>query len=732
MLISGHCKYSYPLTTKAKRRSSVDLRARKPSALFIKYFALFSALVMLIVLILGITFRFAILNRFSEIFQEQQTTEIERQVDSITVELETLTNTTHQISNGPSNIPYLNRTEPSYTANFMQTLVSITSSTPSIDNIAVYYKEYDDFIISVSGSKDIDIYIDNNYHSDFTSEMFIEELAQISQPALILTENRFNYIVPMPPGQAQHYGWVVYHLSRDMLIGSIDEIFTNYSYVVEIKNNDTISHLYNNISPDYPSDMYITDGDKFMSTSRQLYDDYIYTVSVLRSEVLQPIDSYTLLFTLIIGIIGVLAIGFSYIMSLYVYRPIKEISGNMSADVAGLDEFTRIKNSLYEYSLLKASTNDIQQDIEDQLFNNLIFSSAHQEEYLSRIVAFTKLQFDKHFFNVLCMVESDRTGIVSAQLREYLQDSSEFELIYSIILPDKTVYVLNHNSENITELKSHLVKFENSHPENDWRIGVGETVDDLFSLSISYKDAVFILGYNFIGLRANVALNSDIKIHLQKNYNYPKHEETKLIGYVISANSEKVTIYVDKILDFVLKEQLQINVGKGILISVLNNLKSAIDAQNYNTDPVYQLIKVFMFTEFNDNEMLFKEFSDIVNGFVILSNNAIATSSNDITNTITEIIEVSAGDYNLSLNLVAEKVNMSQSYLTKLYKERTGYTVKEYIDKVRITNAKKMLTDRHYSIGEIAKATGYSDSNTFCRKFKSMEGVTPTRFREMN
>jgi YesN/AraC family two-component response regulator len=88
-------------------------------------------------------------------------------------------------------------------------------------------------------------------------------------------------------------------------------------------------------------------------------------------------------------------------------------------------------------------------------------------------------------------------------------------------------------------------------------------------------------------------------------------------------------------------------------------------------------------------------------------------------------------DYNLSISSVAEQFNLVPSYLSRLYKEQSGESLLDTINRTRIQEAKRMLKDPDQSISDITQAVGYLHSNTFIRIFKRFEGVTPGRFREI-
>lgn len=86
----------------------------------------------------------------------------------------------------------------------------------------------------------------------------------------------------------------------------------------------------------------------------------------------------------------------------------------------------------------------------------------------------------------------------------------------------------------------------------------------------------------------------------------------------------------------------------------------------------------------------------------------------------------------MSLTYVAEAMNISPSYLTKLYKEKYDTSVVSEITRFRLEKAKELLTESKLSINEIAERTGFSNSNVFIKVYKKWEGVTPGEYRKLN
>lgn len=84
----------------------------------------------------------------------------------------------------------------------------------------------------------------------------------------------------------------------------------------------------------------------------------------------------------------------------------------------------------------------------------------------------------------------------------------------------------------------------------------------------------------------------------------------------------------------------------------------------------------------------------------------------------------------LYLDKISEEMNVSVKYVSRIFKEKTGMNITDYISEVRIGKAKELLVHTDLTIYDIAEKVGISNRTTFLRTFKKMEGLSPTDFRK--
>lgn len=85
---------------------------------------------------------------------------------------------------------------------------------------------------------------------------------------------------------------------------------------------------------------------------------------------------------------------------------------------------------------------------------------------------------------------------------------------------------------------------------------------------------------------------------------------------------------------------------------------------------------------------------------------------------------------NFKITMFEEQYFFSITYLTRLFHARYGYTIYEYVLKLRMERAKELLRKPDIKILDIAERLGYADNHYFSKAFRNYYGISPSQYRK--
>jgi len=93
-------------------------------------------------------------------------------------------------------------------------------------------------------------------------------------------------------------------------------------------------------------------------------------------------------------------------------------------------------------------------------------------------------------------------------------------------------------------------------------------------------------------------------------------------------------------------------------------------------------------------------------------------------------IETNYWREDLTLEDVAQNVQISPTYLSRLLKQEIGVTFIDYLTQVRVKKATQLMNDPAVKVYEVAKSVGYSSQHYFSTAFKKVLGISPLEYRK--
>jgi YesN/AraC family two-component response regulator len=101
---------------------------------------------------------------------------------------------------------------------------------------------------------------------------------------------------------------------------------------------------------------------------------------------------------------------------------------------------------------------------------------------------------------------------------------------------------------------------------------------------------------------------------------------------------------------------------------------------------------------------------------------------------ISEVVRYINKNYNkeLSLQLLSDNFYISPYYLSRAFKEATGFTFIEYLNSLRVKEAIKLLQETNLKVNIIVQKVGFGSITHFGRVFKEVTGHAPLYYRKHN
>lgn len=89
-------------------------------------------------------------------------------------------------------------------------------------------------------------------------------------------------------------------------------------------------------------------------------------------------------------------------------------------------------------------------------------------------------------------------------------------------------------------------------------------------------------------------------------------------------------------------------------------------------------------------------------------------------------------NHRVTLAELSDLVQLSSTYLSRAFKEITGYSIIEFFNKMKMDKAKEMILEGDKKIKEVAQTLGFTDEFYFSRIFKRIQGLSPSEFYSKN
>lgn len=739
------------------------------SSLFYKYFFSYLFIFSIPAVILGVMiYQNAVVNLRQEI-ETSNLTKLSQVKDIMDMQYKSLENTAIKISFNPALTPFMVKTGGYVTKEAIQELGEYKGNNPIVDDIFLYFRG-DQAIYSSDGSSSLTTLTTQIYRFE-DGERFIDEINRLNVPTIEPVKaydiNRYtdasiiSYRFPILPNNPLPYGSVLFFINEQKirdLIGNILGDLSGAVYILDRNRNVIISSSQETTPDILPRVEQLDDGiskirfeGRQYSTAKTVSELTGWSfLTVMPNEQFfhRVVEARSLLLTILVLLL-ITGLFTSVVLSRRYARPIRELVRSVKAywQIPNLTEQQQGELNLIRATIdeVYKSQRNLQEKIDIQrpivrnqwLMKLLKGHAADRDEALSEGPA----EIGGAYFFVIYL---SLDGCYPPDRRGGMQEKICGELTGSTI-EGATVYALEHNydsdiviivgmDENGAEIGgrqqvffSRLAQIFRDAYEIEPGIGIGNIYDDVRKINRSFIEASAAVDY-----RLKLGQNKPIyfkNIHSFENRTewFPIEDQLRFVQSMKQGDRTVAIETLDKILDSISAREQSSLIIKCMCFDVINAV-----LRTYNElETGDKLTNVNQLVQFRTMVDLRNNLSEIIDKTCDTVNQRKESNNTELSEAIVAYIHQNYNDNSISLEQIAGLFHLSVSYLSRFLKEQTGYTFLEVVTHLRMEEIRRELKHSDRPIKDIIQNAGYYNIQSFNRKFKSLEGVSPGEYRKL-
>lgn len=442
------------------------------------------------------------------------------------------------------------------------------------------------------------------------------------------------------------------------------------------------------------------------------------------------------------------------------YKPIKNIIESISKKV-GMppenqgDELSFIQyvlnNTLDQNDKIVKKMKENEHVIRSSFLERLLKGRIDEDKITGELLEELKISFESQNFAVMLLVIEgyDNAGGVGEEMYEvrllhFIITNVVEELINQsnkgmvVELDNSTLACIvnisgseksdGQSKSEIIEAVDKAQKFIKEHFKICFSASLSNIYSTLSGIVFAYKEALNAMNHKAFMGEENI-ICYDAVAELGSFYEYSAETEYRLMNVIREGNFADAKKIVDGIFETNFSSlSLTVETGECLVFDLLGTLIKIVDDNEVmdKLQPISRMKKCSTIQQIKAEIISLLEY--ICKYF--LERNRIK-GEHKLSRDVMDYIENNYKNENLNVALIGDYFNMTPNYLSRMFKSQVDEGLHNYIERIRIEKAKELIVSEKMSIFEIAKEVGYTNSKTFIRVFKKIEGTTPGKYREL-
>lgn len=613
------------------------------------------------------------------------------------------------------------------------------------------------------------------YYNDYKSKKIPLTMIK-TRPINNYEENRLNnyvisYIYPLTHYTTNLNGMLIINIKEDAINNIINgNNLSKEGYIfIANSNGNIITHPNANLlNKDMSESNYIKkiinskslqgfftetiDGNKsIVSYYKSNFNNWIFISVFPLVNLTKKVNTIRLTTTYITLVIMIIGIFMSFIISKKMSSPLEklihDIKTTKGIDIIGNeDEFSVlhkafnniIKKDKMIFDILQRNKAEIKYNYLKNLLNGNISSEIDKnivgENFIYNFYICAVISIDKftEFNKIYCEEQDYIKNLICQVSCDIIGENFPCE---SVNLNKREIAIIvntNNNDDIQLKLQQNFIKIKEELAkvlENSITVGIGTCYGEIIEINYSYFEAQTALKQKLKLGNNNIILWN--KNFTNFNYYYPFKVEEHLLNYLHSQSKECIESTLDELIDDLIHK---CNLSSENIVQIFtqlvgNTVIKYLLEQHLNIYSIFGA-KFNIYYELSTKETIYEIKYWLLQIYFQIIDYYIKTKCSN-KKSLDKIIEYINKNYkrDIGINDISDAVGLSYSHVRKIFKDEVGENIIDYINNIRITEAKEMLIKTDLSIKNIAINLGYNNDQSFTRFFKKYEGITPGEYR---
>lgn len=735
--------------------------AREPSSdkrhsdRFYRFFASYVLLTVVLLTTMGIVTYWTFLDTLQESVETSNIASLTQVKDAMDTRIQEMNSLAVAISSNP-NLTRFKVSDQGYSlVRTVDELHKYKSSNMFISDVALYYRNLDrDLIYASSGTYSADSFFHAIYQfQNWSKNEFLDTIHELSAPLMrplepVTLYNNLKmqysvYLYPLPVYSQGNYG-VVFFLIRDVDIeGMLTEIMRSYSGYTYVLNEDGIPIMtlsagevsaneadtmrdVLNVEPFMEGVSEVSYAGEDFSVVKLRSDHYGWTYATVMptKQFMETVIVSRNIFFVALMILLIVGLSLSYVLS---RKSEKAATRETESLLRRLKSHSRVIRERYIYSLLKGKPvgggelgleEEVDVRMHHPYYSVILFLIDDYKAYLREQTPQMRDIIELSLVNII-----EELGLEAG--RGFALEQVENKGI--VVL----VNLRGEHASAVHDMARKVLRFSKEYFGLTLTAGCGEIYNDVALISRSFLEAKSAVRYRFIKGKDQVIQYSDVEALSFGGYDASDAQKELVLG-IRQGRGDQVISVIRKMVRQETSGHISIESVDLLCFDIANTMMKTLKEMN---TPVHDLVsdsgyRFFSF-DFETIEQWEQSIEDFSRKICERIRQQKESKNEELAAQLLQYTRTHYTDESIHLDRIAAEFGLSASYVTRFFKDHTGETLMKYIDKLRMDKSKQLLRETDLPVKEIIRRCGYLDTTNFIRKFKSIEAITPTQYREL-